>query len=80
MHPAHERALLLSRRHFFGRTATGIGTAALASLLGRDAVVTALVVEWPSGTRDRVTNVASRQFLTIEEGKGVVAHASGGGK
>ncbi|HEY4313850.1 MAG TPA: DUF1501 domain-containing protein [Pirellulales bacterium] len=28
---AHER--LLTRRHFFGRTATGIGTAALASLL-----------------------------------------------
>jgi hypothetical protein len=36
MHPTHERALLLSRRHFFGRTATGIGTAALASLLARD--------------------------------------------
>ena len=36
MHPAHERAALLSRRHFFGRTATGIGTAALASLLARD--------------------------------------------
>src|SRR5215471_16747410 len=32
MHPGHERALLLSRRHFFGRTATGIGTAALATL------------------------------------------------
>ena len=37
MHPANERALLLSRRHFFGRSATGIGTAALASLLARDA-------------------------------------------
>src|SRR5689334_1815194 len=37
MHPALERAQLLSRRHFFGRSATGIGTAALASLLGRDA-------------------------------------------
>jgi hypothetical protein len=37
MHPTDERALLLSRRHFFGRTATGIGTAALAALLGRDA-------------------------------------------
>src|SRR5215212_166477 len=37
MHPAHERALLLSRRHFFGRTATGIGTAALASLLAEKA-------------------------------------------
>jgi hypothetical protein len=28
-----EHELLLTRRHFFGRTATGIGTAALASLL-----------------------------------------------
>src|SRR6476646_559580 len=37
MHPTDERALLLSRRHFFGRTATGIGTAALASLLAKDA-------------------------------------------
>ena len=36
MHPTDERALLLSRRHFFGRTATGIGTAALASLLARN--------------------------------------------
>ncbi|MBN9118317.1 MAG: DUF1501 domain-containing protein [Planctomycetes bacterium] len=37
MHPTDERALLLSRRHFFGRTATGIGTAALASLLAQNA-------------------------------------------
>jgi hypothetical protein len=36
MHPADERTLLLSRRHFFGRTATGIGTAALASMLAGD--------------------------------------------
>jgi hypothetical protein len=36
MQPTDERALLLSRRHFFGRTATGLGTAALASLLARD--------------------------------------------
>ncbi len=33
MHPIHENQLLQTRRHFFGRTATGIGTAALASLL-----------------------------------------------
>ena len=36
MHPSAEHALLLSRRHFFGRSATGIGAAALASLLARD--------------------------------------------
>jgi hypothetical protein len=33
MDPRHDRALLLTRRHFLGRTAVGIGTAALASLL-----------------------------------------------
>ncbi len=31
--PLRERELLMTRRHFFGRTATGIGVAALASLL-----------------------------------------------
>jgi hypothetical protein len=33
MDPINEHTLRLTRRHFFGRTATGIGTAALASLL-----------------------------------------------
>lgn len=36
MHPLQERQQLLTRRHFFGRTAAGIGTAALASLLHKD--------------------------------------------
>ncbi len=36
MNPLEERRLLLTRRHFFGRAATGIGTAALASLLQPD--------------------------------------------
>jgi hypothetical protein len=49
MHPTHERALLLSRRHFFGRTATGIGTAALASLLAQNA---------PAADRKRVGGLA----------------------
>ena len=31
--PLRERALLMTRRHFFGRAATGIGVAALGSLL-----------------------------------------------
>jgi hypothetical protein len=44
MNPLIERAQLLSRRHFFGRTATGIGTAALASLLARDASAAPKVV------------------------------------
>src|SRR5262245_7116348 len=33
MHPLRERQLLLTRRQLFGRTAAGLGTAALASLL-----------------------------------------------
>ncbi|MCI0463052.1 MAG: DUF1501 domain-containing protein [Gemmataceae bacterium] len=36
MDPRLEQPLLLTRRHFFGRAATGIGVAALASLLQRD--------------------------------------------
>jgi hypothetical protein len=37
MNPLHEASALYTRRQFFGRSAMGIGTAALASLLGRDA-------------------------------------------
>jgi hypothetical protein len=33
MNPLSEQRLLMTRRHFFGRTATGIGAAALGSLL-----------------------------------------------
>ena len=32
----NEHNLLINRRHFFGRSAQGIGVAALASLLGRE--------------------------------------------
>ncbi len=34
--PLHDRRLDVTRRHFFGRAASGIGTAALATLLARD--------------------------------------------
>ena len=37
MNPQREAALIETRRHFFGRSAAGIGTAALASILNRDA-------------------------------------------
>jgi len=37
MNPLLERQFLLTRRHFFGRAASGIGVAALASLLNREA-------------------------------------------
>lgn len=36
MHPLHEAQLNLTRREFFGRATTGIGTAALATVLAND--------------------------------------------
>ncbi|MGC6566700.1 MAG: sulfatase, partial [Akkermansiaceae bacterium] len=38
MDPLLERQYLTNRRHFFGKSAQGIGIAALASLLGEDAL------------------------------------------
>ena len=46
---------------------------ALTFGLGKDAVVTALEIEWPSGTSQRLGNIAANQFVTIEEGKGIIA-------
>ena len=34
MHPVNDHFKQLTRRHFFGRSATGLGAAALGSLLG----------------------------------------------
>lgn len=48
---------------------------ALTFGLAKDATVTAIEVEWPSGAKDRVTNVAANQFVTIEEGMGITAKA-----
>jgi hypothetical protein len=36
MDPIHDRCRCMTRRHFFGLNASGIGTAVLASLFGRD--------------------------------------------
>jgi hypothetical protein len=41
MGPISQVALSVTRRHFFGRAATGLGAAALASLLAEDAVAVA---------------------------------------
>jgi hypothetical protein len=48
------------RAHF------GLGTATRADRID---------VRWPSGTTETVSNVAADQILTIEEGKGIVAHS-----
>ena len=36
MNPLTEHQLNINRRHFFGKSATGIGTAALSTLLGKE--------------------------------------------
>ncbi|MGC4047845.1 MAG: DUF1501 domain-containing protein [Armatimonas sp.] len=47
MHPFREKELLLTRRQLFGRTTTGIGVAALASLLGDSAQAAGGVITKP---------------------------------
>jgi hypothetical protein len=39
--------------------------------LGKDAAVTAIDVEWPSGAKDHVATPPIKQLLTIEEGRGL---------
>jgi hypothetical protein len=45
---------------------------ALTFGLGRDAVVSRLEVEWPSGARDSLANVAANQLITVREGQATV--------
>ena len=40
--------------------------------LGRDKVVQTLEVEWPSGVKQRFTNVPANQVVTVDEAKGIV--------
>lgn len=51
MNPLYENRLHVTRREFFGRTATGIGTAALASLLGRDGLAASQSAVAEGGTQ-----------------------------
>ena len=48
--------------------------------LGRDPVVEALEIEWPSGARQRFTGLAADQEVTIEEGRGTVIPVSSRGR
>jgi hypothetical protein len=45
---------------------------ALTFGLGADTMVSALEVEWPSGAKQRFTNLTTNQFVTIDEAQGVV--------
>ncbi|HEY2151780.1 MAG TPA: CRTAC1 family protein [Vicinamibacterales bacterium] len=53
---------------------------ALTFGLGKDTTINVIDVEWPSGAKDHLTNVPANQFITIEEGKGIVAKAAPGQK
>src|SRR5258706_1343444 len=46
---------------------------ALTFGLGSDPTVTALDIEWPSGTKQKLTNIAANQFITVDEDKGIIA-------
>ncbi len=46
--------------------------------LGKDAQVTSLTIDWPSGEKQILSNLAANQFLTIQEGKGIVGRAGAG--
>jgi uncharacterized protein YndB with AHSA1/START domain len=48
--------------------------------LGNDPAVKSLEIEWPSGARQKLTDIAANQFITIEEGKGIVAKSGPAGK
>jgi enediyne biosynthesis protein E4 len=40
--------------------------------LGKDAKVTAIEIDWPSGTKQRLPGVATNQVVTIDESKGMI--------
>jgi len=65
MTPLYDAQLRLNRRHFFGKTATGIGTAALASLLGKDAAGAALDDHSP---RHNIAPKAKRVIYMFQSG------------
>ena len=53
---------------------------ALTFGLGQDKVVQVLEIEWPSGTKQRFTNLPTNQVVTVDEGKGIVPAGAVAGK
>lgn len=45
---------------------------ALVFGLGQDSIVNSIEVSWPSGTKQKFTGVSTNQFITIDEGRGIV--------
>src|SRR6516225_591067 len=73
MNLARERALLLTRRQLFGRTATGIGVAALASLLNEK-----LVAESPAADAMKSFGVLPRLHHAPKAKRVIYLFMSGG--
>jgi enediyne biosynthesis protein E4 len=48
---------------------------ALTFGLSQDPSASAIEIQWPSGASEHVTGVAANQFVTVEEGRGVVARS-----
>jgi uncharacterized protein DUF1501 len=71
--PRREFELLLTRRQLFGRAATGIGVAALASLLGEEALAAPAAVQ-PKGT----PGVLGALHLPAKAKRVIYLHQSGG--
>ncbi len=63
--PAQESKILITRRHFFSRTATGIGVAALGSLLNPSLLGTLMNAEEGSGFPLSVTHFPARAKRVI---------------
>lgn len=40
--------------------------------LGKDPMVTSIEIEWPSGTKQRLSNIRPNQHLVVEESRGIV--------
>src|SRR3979411_809623 len=73
---AYERALLLTRRQLFGRTAQGIGIGALASLLGPELLAAA---PGEGQGRDPKTGaLAGLPHFAPKAKRGIFLHQSGG--
>ncbi|MEJ7712831.1 MAG: hypothetical protein WKF84_24025 [Pyrinomonadaceae bacterium] len=54
MNPLNEQQLMMTRRHFFGLSSLGIGTAALVSLLTESGRATELPVLLPQGDDQKI--------------------------
>src|SRR5436190_23770705 len=65
MNPLLENQLLLTRRHFFGRSSGGIGLAALAALLNNDLKAATVSVSEVAGGLPGVPNFAAKAKRVI---------------